>query len=51
MKHLAAMGSVYETGPSKYVPTPFSEALKEPIYRDAYYAAFVSYEVPASFPV
>ena len=36
LKHLAAMGSIYETGPNEYVPTPFSKALQEPIYRDAY---------------
>ncbi|MCJ1386457.1 hypothetical protein MMC17_009583 [Xylographa soralifera] len=36
LKHLAAMGSIYETGPNEYVPTPFSRALKEPIYYDAY---------------
>ena len=35
-KHLAAMGSVYETGLNEYVSTPFSRALKEPIYREAY---------------
>lgn len=51
MKHLAAMGSVYETGPNEYVPTPFSKILKEPIYRDAYYASFVSFKVLASFSV
>ena len=36
LKHLAAMGSIHETGPNEYVSTPFSKALKEPIYRDAY---------------
>lgn len=41
LKHLAAMGSIYETGPNEYVPTPVSKALKEPIYRDAYPTMFV----------
>ena len=41
LKHLAAMGSIYETGPNEYVPTPFSKALKEPIYRDAYPFMFI----------
>ncbi|MCJ1434794.1 hypothetical protein MMC27_004164 [Xylographa pallens] len=36
LKHLAAMGSIYETGPNEYISTPFSRALREPIYRDAY---------------
>lgn len=40
LKHLAAMGSIYETGLNEYVPTPFSKALKEPIYRDAYPTLF-----------
>ncbi|CAF9930697.1 hypothetical protein IMSHALPRED_008255 [Imshaugia aleurites] len=40
LKHLAAMGSIYETGPNEYVPTPLSKALKEPIYRDAYPTMF-----------
>lgn len=35
------MGSIYETGPNEYVSTPFSKALKEPIYRDAYPTMFV----------
>ena len=41
LKHLAAMGSIYETDSNEYVSTPFSSALKEPIYRDAYPAMFV----------
>ena len=41
LKHLAAMGSIYETGSNEYVSTPFSSALKEPIYRDAYPTMFV----------
>ena len=41
LKHLAAMGSIYEIGPNEYLPTPFSKALKEPIYRDAYPTMFV----------
>ncbi|CAD6587022.1 MAG: hypothetical protein ASARMPREDX12_002571 [Alectoria sarmentosa] len=40
LKHLAAMGSIYETGSNEYVPTPLSKALKEPIYRDAYPTMF-----------
>ena len=35
------MGSIYEIGPNEYLPTPFSKALKEPIYRDAYPTMFV----------
>ena len=35
------MGTIYETGPNEYLPTPFSKALKEPIYRDAYPTMFV----------
>ena len=41
LKHLAAMGTIYETGPNEYVPTALSNALKEPIYRDAYPTMFV----------
>ncbi len=41
LKHLAAMESIYETGPNQYVPTPLSKALSEPIYRDAYPTMFV----------
>ena len=41
LKHLAAMGSIYETGPNEYVSTPFSKALKDPIYRDGYPTLFV----------
>ena len=41
LKHLAAMGTIYETGSNEYVPTPLSKALKEPIYRDAYPTMFV----------
>lgn len=36
LNHLAAMGSICETDANEYVPTPFSNALKEPINRDAY---------------
>ncbi|KAL8824346.1 MAG: hypothetical protein Q9191_005115 [Dirinaria sp. TL-2023a] len=36
LKHLAAMGTIYESGPNEYIPTPKSKALKEPMYRDAY---------------
>ena len=36
LKHLAAMGTIYETGSNEYVSTPFSSALKESTYRDAY---------------
>lgn len=35
------MGSVYETGPNEYISTPFSKALKDPVYRDGYPTAFV----------
>lgn len=35
------MGTIYETSPNEYVPTPLSKALKEPIYRDAYPTMFV----------
>lgn len=41
LKHLAAMGTIYETGPNEYVPTPLSKALREPVYRDAYPTMFV----------
>ena len=41
LKHLAAMGSIYETGPNEYIPTPLSRVLKEPIYRDAYPAMYL----------
>ena len=41
LKHLAATGSIYETGPNEFISTPFSSALKEPIYRDAYPTMFV----------
>ena len=41
LKHLAAMRSIYETGSNEYVSTPFSSALKNPIYRDAYPTMFV----------
>lgn len=37
------MGSIYELGPNEYLPTPFSKALEEPIYRDAYPTMFVLY--------
>ncbi|KAM0795729.1 S-adenosyl-L-methionine-dependent methyltransferase [Usnea florida] len=40
LKHLAAMGSIYETGPNQYISTPFSKALKDPIYRDGYPSTF-----------
>ena len=42
LKHLAAMGTIYETGSNEYVSTPLSKALREPIYRDAYPTMFVS---------
>ena len=35
------MGSIYETGPNEYVSTPFSKALRDPIYRDGYPITFV----------
>lgn len=41
LKHLATMGSIYEASADEYLPTPFSEALKQPIYRDAYPHWFV----------
>lgn len=40
LKHLAAMGSIYEAGPNEYLPTPLSKALKEPMYRDGYHIMF-----------
>ena len=41
LKHLSAMGTIYEIGSNEYLPTPVSKALKEPIYRDAYPTMFV----------
>lgn len=35
LKHLAAMGSVYETGADSYLSTPVSKAYIQPVYRDA----------------
>ena len=51
MRHLAAMGSIYETGPNEYVATPFSKSLKEPIYQDNYNTMFVSFKTLAGFIV
>jgi hypothetical protein len=34
LRHLASMGTVRETGPDTYAPTPTSKALAEPAYQD-----------------
>ena len=36
LKHLAAMGTIYETGPDQYSPTPVSKALAKQVHRDAF---------------
>ncbi len=36
LKHLAAMGTVYETGPDQYSPTPVSKDLAMQVNRDAF---------------
>ena len=45
------MGSIYETGSNEYVPTPFSIALREPIYRDAYPTMFVLLRLLSYFTI
>ena len=35
LRHLAAMGTVRETGPDTFAPTPFSNTFAEEAYRDA----------------
>lgn len=36
MKHLAAMGAIFETGPDEYSPTGFSKTLTVEKYSDAF---------------
>ena len=38
LKHLAAMGTIYETGPDQYSPTPVSKALVKQVHRDTFLA-------------
>ena len=42
LKHLAAMGTIYEVDAGKYLPTPLSEALAVPMYSDGILYAYVS---------
>ncbi|KAK0513545.1 hypothetical protein JMJ35_003909 [Cladonia borealis] len=40
LKHLAAMGTIYETGPDQYCPTPVSKALSMQVHRDGFPTSF-----------
>lgn len=42
LKHLAAMGTIYEVDADKYLPTPLSKSLAIPMYSDGILYSYVS---------
>lgn len=42
LKHLAAMGTIYELDADKYLPTPLSKSLAIPMYSDGILYSYVS---------
>ena len=47
LKHLAAMGILYEIEADDYAPTPLSKALIDSRYQDAFPTVFVKLAVDA----
>ena len=43
LKHLAAMGTIYEVDADKYLPTSLSKALAKSTYSDGIIYSYVSY--------